>query len=383
LVEIRRIGENGVPTLNFVMPHWLYWSGLLLFPLFAMYMVRRVKRGQGGSVASLPVAYLFLITGGFIGLHRFYLKSLLGVIYIPLFCGILFANVQFREARDVGSRVNQDVRTAEFMVKRAQRDIARSRSGATARLEKARRDVEIVKLRVAGPQQSMKNWDLTAFWLGVAIAVLVVFDFFRLPALARSLPPDPAASTEIRAPPVTEGIVGDGGASSGASIFPGFTRTIEKVNDWTGNFIAYWSIIAVFVYYYEVLARYVFNSPTNWAHESMFLMFGMQYLLAGGYALRENAHVRVDIIYTHFSPRGKAICDLITSVLFFIFATTLLWTGWIFAGDAIEVLEVSFTEWAIQYWPVKMMIALGALLLLLQGMSNLFKDVATLSGRGA
>ena len=49
--------------------------------------------------------------------------------------------------------------------------------------------------------------------------------------------------------------------------------------------MAYWSIVAVFVYYYEVISRYVFNSPTNWAHESMFLMFGMQYLIAGGFVL--------------------------------------------------------------------------------------------------
>lgn len=363
------------------MPHWLYWSGLLLFPLFAMFMVRRIERGKGSGTASLAVAYLFLITGGFIGLHRFYLKSMLGVIYIPLFCGILLANVQFREARDLGSRVKQDVRTAQFMVKRAQRDITRGRSGAVARLEQARRDVEIVKLRTAEPARALEFWDSTAYWLGALIAVLLFYDAFRLPALARSLPPDPDGAAEIRAPPVTEGIMAKGPSSAGASIFPAFTRTIDQVNDWTGNFIAYWSIIAVFVYYYEVLARYVFNSPTNWAHESMFLMFGMQYLLAGGYALKENAHVRVDIIYTHFSPRGKAVCDLITSVLFFIFAITLLRTGWIFAADAIEVFEVSFTEWAIQYWPVKSMIALGALLLLLQGVSNLFKDVATLVRR--
>ena len=47
--------------------------------------------------------------------------------------------------------------------------------------------------------------------------------------------------------------------------------------------MAYWAVIFVFVYYYEVIARYVFNSPTNWVHESMFLMFGMQYILAGAY----------------------------------------------------------------------------------------------------
>ena len=119
-------------------------------------------------------------------------------------------------------------------------------------------------------------------------------------------------------------------------------------------------MISVFVYYYEVIARFVFNSPTNWVHESMFLMFGMQYMLAGAYAYRDDQHVRVDVFYAKFSPRGKAIADIITSVFFFIFIGTMLWTGWRFAGDAVSVGEHSFTEWGVQYWPVKLTIPIGA-----------------------
>ena len=148
------------------------------------------------------------------------------------------------------------------------------------------------------------------------------------------------------------------------------------MNGYVGEFVSYWSIIAVFVYYYEVIARYVFNSPTNWAHEAMFLMFGMQYLIAGGFCLRENAHVRVDVIYTRLSKRTQAIMDVITSMFFFIFVLTLLVTGWIFFHDAFSIREVSFTEWGIQYWPVKFVLPLGAVLLLLQGISQLVKDVA-------
>ncbi len=142
-------------------------------------------------------------------------------------------------------------------------------------------------------------------------------------------------------------------------------------------------MIAVFVYYYEVLARYVFNSPTNWAHESMFLMFGMQYMLASAYTYREDGHVRVDVLYTYLPNRLKALVDVTTSLFFFIFAVALLWTGWVFMADSIAVWEVSFTEWAIQYWPVKITMVLGALLLLLQGIAKLFKDMAILTGKQA
>jgi TRAP-type mannitol/chloroaromatic compound transport system permease small subunit len=155
-----------------------------------------------------------------------------------------------------------------------------------------------------------------------------------------------------------------------------FNRTVSRVNGFVGELVSYWSIIAVFAYYYEVIARYVFNSPTNWAHEGMFLMFGMQYLLAGGFCLRENAHVRVDVIYSQLSKRTQAILDVITSLFFFIFVVTLLITGWIFFHDAFSIKEVSFTEWGIQYWPIKFALPLGAVLLMVQGSAQLIKDIA-------
>ena len=100
-----------------------------------------------------------------------------------------------------------------------------------------------------------------------------------------------------------------------------FTDAIEWVNIRAGEFVAYWAVISVFGYYYEVIARFAFNSPTNWLHESMFLMYGMQYMIAGAYAYQCDQHVRVDVFYVKFSTRGKAIADIITSVFFFIFVS--------------------------------------------------------------
>ena len=161
-----------------------------------------------------------------------------------------------------------------------------------------------------------------------------------------------------------------------------FTDAIEWVNIRAGEFVAYWAVISVFGYYYEVIARFAFNSPTNWLHESMFLMYGMQYMIAGAYAYQCDQHVRVDVFYVKFSTRGKAIADIITSVFFFIFVFTLLFTSWRFAMDSFNpggVGEVSFTEWGVQYWPVKLMMPIGATLLLLQGISKLIKDVIILT----
>ncbi|CAM3870107.1 TRAP transporter large permease subunit [Vreelandella rituensis] len=163
-----------------------------------------------------------------------------------------------------------------------------------------------------------------------------------------------------------------------------FTTGIDGISGFFGRYVAYWSLIAPFVFAYEVLMRYAFNSPTNWAHESMTLMFGMQYLLAGAFALREGGHVRVDILYSRAKPLNKTALDLLTSVFFFIFTIALLTTGWKFFSQSVSDAyffgssysnEVSFTEWAVQYYPVKFMLFFGGLLLLLQGIAQLIRDI--------
>jgi TRAP-type mannitol/chloroaromatic compound transport system permease small subunit len=176
--------------------------------------------------------------------------------------------------------------------------------------------------------------------------------------------------------------VGETTIDADKHISPHWNGILDRLSFYAGEFVSYWAVIAVFVYYFEVVSRYVFNSPTNWAHEGMFLMFGMQYLIAGSYAMMTESHVRVDIFYAKFGPRRKAIIDILTSVFFFIFAGVLFWTSWIFASDATAVLpngEISTSEWAISIWPIKWMMVVGAVLLILQGVSKLAEDIRTLA----
>jgi TRAP-type mannitol/chloroaromatic compound transport system permease small subunit len=61
----------------------------------------------------------------------------------------------------------------------------------------------------------------------------------------------------------------------------------------------------------------------------------------------------------------------------------MLFTGWKFAWDAVQNAETSFTEWGVQYWPVKLTIPIGAALIILQGISKLIKDIMLVRGKGA
>jgi TRAP-type mannitol/chloroaromatic compound transport system permease small subunit len=367
-----------MPSLNFILPHWLYWGVLLLFPLVAMALVARQRRRGAPQEPILFNADLFWRTAGFMGLHRMYLKSWWGLLYLPFFLGVLYCNGEIRDSRENVSRTNAELEQAHTAVKYAQpNDAASATPAERTALAAAEADAKTKQAAFDAALAVQDRWKTIAGTLGGAIAVLLIIDAILMPGLVRrrranaveaGYAADPVAHEPDVAPVVAE--------DPTLRMHTPFTDWIDRLNTRAGEYVAYWAVIAVFVYYYEVLARYVFNSPTNWVHESMFLMFGMQYMLSGAYAYREDQHVRVDVVYTHLSVRGKAIADIISSVFFFIFTITMAWTGWRFAADAVSNRETSFTEWGIQYWPVKIMLPLGAALIVLQGVSKLVKDIA-------
>lgn len=374
-----------MPNVTFVLPHWLYWSGLVAFPLVAMLAFSRHRRRESDTTArrtSLGIGYFLLVTAGFIGMHRLYLRNLWGLLLVPVFIALLLANAAGRDSRDGISAAGNAVVKAEFLLERAIKAEADGDADATQAAHDQRAALQRGKAQLAAAEAVQARWIRMVRICALLILAALVFDAFRLPALKRrcdaldaSHPLRHLAFTPARAAPT----------AGGGKIKPentAFARLVGRINDFSGAFVAYWSVIAVFVYYYEVIARYVFNSPTNWAHESMFLMFGAQYLLAGGFCLREDAHVRVDVFYMRFSARTKALVDVLTSVFFFIFAASLMTSGWTFFMDSFQVREVSFTEWGIQYYPVKLTLAAGALLLLLQGVARLLHDLSML-GKGA
>ncbi|MEP3244130.1 MAG: TRAP transporter small permease subunit [Sneathiella sp.] len=390
-----------MPSVTFVLPHWLYWSGLLVFPLIAMFLARR---STGGNGYTLGTAYFVWLVGGFLGLHRLYLRSSWGLVFWPLFALILYASAIERDARVAYSdakaelalvdssiaRKEKSIQKSEAAIKKAQdrlttldaedravkrqeRRIDKEQEKITknrSSIDTIRGELPVLTKAAEAAETTRERWDSFALYALIVILLLLVLDFVLIPSLLKK-----AANKLIQSPEgeVEKEDLGDDREAVGK----GFPGLLDRISLFAGEYVAFWSIIAVFVYYYEVVVRYVFNSPTNWAHESMFLMFGMQYLVAGSYAMLTGSHVRVDIFYAKMSMRGKAFVDLLTSVFFFIFAGTLLVTSYIFSMDAIGQNEVSFTEWAVHYWPVKCVMILGSLLLILQGLSGVLKDIST------
>jgi TRAP-type mannitol/chloroaromatic compound transport system permease small subunit len=374
-----------MPSLTFVLPHWLYWTGLIVFPLIAAYLTARQRRNPPGRKPSLFIAYLFLVLAGYLGIHRFYIRSAWALIFIPIFLAIVYCSSQVREVRDDVSRTYAAMEQSETAVRVAKSASEIGSPGSAEALQQAQADLKAKTTEFQAAKAVSDRWKERSSYAGIVLLVLLLIDAVLLPGLVRRRIALESAEAKRETIEVDTSAVHEGGVGEDPTlnVHTRVTDAIDALSTRLGQFVAWWAMIAVFVYYYEVMARFVFNSPTNWVHESTFLMFGMQYMLSGAFAYREDQHVRVDVIYTKFSTRGKAIADIITSVFFFIFIVTMLWTGTRFASDAVQVGEHSFTEWGIQYWPVKLAIPIGAALLTLQGISKLLKDIMIVTRKGA
>ncbi len=371
-----------MPSINFILPHWMYWGILLLFPALAMVLVARQRRLGAPHEPLLFNAYLFWLTAGFMGLHRMYLKSWWGFIYLPLFLGVLYCSAEVRESREDVSRTGAEYQQALTKVKYTRPADA---AAVTAEERKTLADAEAVvrakQTEFDAATKVQDDWKDRARMIGIVVLALLAIDAVLMPALVRKRRAQATAAGYAANPVAPEPEIPPQGTAEDPTlqVHTRFTDWIDNISAKAGEYVAYWAIVAVFAYYYEVAARFVFNSPTNWVHESMFLMFGMQYMISGAYAYREDQHVRVDVFYSKFSRRGKAFADIVSSVFFFIFTITMLWTGWRFAADAVANHESSFTEWGIQYWPVKLALPVGAALIVLQGVSKLVKDILILT----
>jgi TRAP-type mannitol/chloroaromatic compound transport system permease small subunit len=384
-----------------------------------------------------------------LGLHRIYLRNLWGLLFIPVFLAILFANAQGQDARSAVSDAANTVRVSErvldretgrvqearvslpdlraaveeaeegsFALRSAERRLERAQEtieSGEARIAEAEADLQTARPIEATARERLEMWGSVARWAFYLLLAGIAVDALLLPFLVReanaTLPPEQESAEEL----ALEDYEHEEIKRDSDHVSHGWTGWIDRLSLFCGEFVAYWAVIAVFVYYFEVISRYVFNSPTNWAHEAMYLMFGMQYLIAGAYAMLTESHVRVDIFYAPLSRRRKAWVDLFTSVFFFIFAFTLLFTTYTFAMDAIAVPsgnalisdwargeisfgqamadwnlaqwadpnirwgEISFNEWEIPLWPMKWVMVVGALLLVLQGISKFAQDIRAIA----
>ncbi|HAG22625.1 MAG: Tripartite ATP-independent periplasmic transporter DctQ component [Synergistales bacterium 53_16] len=153
-----------------------------------------------------------------------------------------------------------------------------------------------------------------------------------------------------------------------------FIRFVDNFNDRMGKIVAFLIYPIMLVLVYEVTMRYIFNSPTIWAHETSCMLYGAHFILGGAYALKHGAFVNVEVFYMRFSKRSKAIIDLFTWTMFYVFVGVLLLKSLPWAWASFSVREFSDSTWGPPVWPIKWTIPFAAFFMLLQGMTKTVKD---------
>ncbi len=161
----------------------------------------------------------------------------------------------------------------------------------------------------------------------------------------------------------------------------GFARAIDTLNERVGRAVYWLVLVAVLVSAGNALMRYTFNASSNAWLEIQWYLFSAIFLLAAGYALKHNAHVRIDVLAGRLSPRGHAFVDLFGALLFLMpMALIILYLSWPMVADSYVTQELSSDAGGLIRWPVKVLIPIGFSLLALQGLSEIIKRIAFLRG---
>ena len=152
-------------------------------------------------------------------------------------------------------------------------------------------------------------------------------------------------------------------------------KLIDTVSEYQGRIVCVLIFPVIFIVLYEVISRYIFNTPTIWVHELSSHIIGTFVILGGAYALYLKAHVNVDVLYAKLSPRKRAILDLVSWCFFYLFIGIMLYEGVELAVRAWTIVERSQTPFAIPTYPLKTIIPIGAFFILLQGLAKTARDV--------
>lgn len=154
-------------------------------------------------------------------------------------------------------------------------------------------------------------------------------------------------------------------------------RVIDSISEWTGKVISWFCVALIIVLCYEVMMRYVFNAPTIWVMETSMMIGGTIILMGWSYVHQQQAHVRVDVIYTHLSARGKAIINVVCALLFFFPVVIILIynSAWwmLYSWSMNEKMYES--SWYPPVGPIKTVMVLGLSLLALQGVTQFVRDL--------
>jgi TRAP-type mannitol/chloroaromatic compound transport system permease small subunit len=161
----------------------------------------------------------------------------------------------------------------------------------------------------------------------------------------------------------------------------GVSRFIDWFNEHIGKITAWAIVVAVVVSAVNAIIRKVFGTSSNAWLELQWYLFGAVFMLCAAWTLAANEHIRIDIVSSRLSKRGRDWIDIFGHLFFlFPFVLVMVWLSTPFFIRSYTSNEISTNAGGLIIWPAKGLILLGFILLLLQWASELIKRIAILRG---
>jgi TRAP-type mannitol/chloroaromatic compound transport system permease small subunit len=168
-------------------------------------------------------------------------------------------------------------------------------------------------------------------------------------------------------------------SSSVPKVVKTYVRIVDSWSYYMGLFSMYLIFAMIAILSYASIMK-VFFLPSNWTVEMAQFVMVAYFTLGGAYTLKEGEHVRMDLLYSGFTMRGKVKIDLFTSFVLIGFLVMLQIGGVSSLIYAFQYGEKSFSAWAPIMWPIKVVMNIGIFLTLLQAVALFFKDWAEFRG---
>lgn len=155
---------------------------------------------------------------------------------------------------------------------------------------------------------------------------------------------------------------------------------VDAVNRLVGRAMMYLIFVMMGILLWSSISRGLFDISYIWSVEIAQFLLTAYYILGGGYSMQIDAHVRMDVFYSRWSPRKQALADVLTSGFLIFYIVFLLAGGISGTIYAIEYNQKNYSSWAPPLAPIKIIMCIGIALMLLQVIAQLFRDVAKARG---
>lgn len=160
------------------------------------------------------------------------------------------------------------------------------------------------------------------------------------------------------------------------------SRGIDRLNEFIGKWVSWLILVSIIVSAANATIRKIFNESSNAWLELQWYLFGAAFLLAAAYTLKQNEHIRIDIVYGMWSRRVQHWIDLLGHLLFLMpFTVLMVYYLGPYVLRSYRSGEVSTNAGGLIIWPAKALLLAGFFLLMLQGISEIIKKIAVMTGR--